>query len=355
MEENKNINEQEEKIFKDNKEEANVVGRQGVYNPGQFYFPLPITSKEDTVNNINTSRVTFYNQVATSDKTRKILLFSFLGIFLLIAVLLLINPVLVNNLFTPLIVIFVVFLLVTYFITSSNKRKRNMFMDEYRYHYFINIDSYCYYQVGFSNIELSYNTKIDLEEVQKIGCYENITSCPSRDMVKGTMFGVKFTSFDALIKTKIAMDEKSVEKIVFSGKLFSFDLQSKKAGKMFIYLKGCGDSFPTELKGMEEVDIKDLKKEYKVFSSYANPNQILNKKCIDTLNKFNIDDVVEDIIITISNQGTFFGLSLTSEYMTIPYQNDVNDKFLLHYKKNLENIAMFVAALSANHKISSEE
>ena len=96
MEENKNINEQEEKIFKDNKEEANVVGRQGVYNPGQFYFPLPITSKEDTVNNINTSRVTFYNQVATSDKTRKILLFSFLGIFLLIAVLLLINPVLVN-------------------------------------------------------------------------------------------------------------------------------------------------------------------------------------------------------------------------------------------------------------------
>ena len=230
MEENKNINEQEEKIFKDNKEEANVVGRQGVYNPGQFYFPLPITSKEDTVNNINTSRVTFYNQVATSDKTRKILLFSFLGIFLLIAVLLLINPVLVNNLFTPLIVIFVVFLLVTYFITSSNKRKRNMFMDEYRYHYFINIDSYCYYQVGFSNIELSYNTKIDLEEVKKIGCYENITSCPSRDMVKGTMFGVKFTSFDALIKTKIAMDEKSVEKIVFSGKLFSFDLQSKKAG-----------------------------------------------------------------------------------------------------------------------------
>ena len=121
MEENKNINEQEEKIFKDNKEEANVVGRQGVYNPGQFYFPLPITSKEDTVNNINTSRVTFYNQVATSDKTRKILLFSFLGIFLLIAVLLLVNPVLVNNLFTPLIVIFVVFLLVTYFITSSSK------------------------------------------------------------------------------------------------------------------------------------------------------------------------------------------------------------------------------------------
>ena len=73
------------------------------------------------------------------------------------------------------------------------------------------------------------------------------------------------------------------------------------------------------------------------------------------IDKFNIDDVVEDIIITISNQGTFFGLSLTSEYMTIPYQNDVNDKFLLHYKKNLENIAMFVASLSANHKIGSEE
>ena len=51
---------------------------------------------------------------------------------------------------------------------------RNNEINEYKYTYFLNIDSYCYHQTGISNLELSYNSKIELDDVKKIDCYENI-------------------------------------------------------------------------------------------------------------------------------------------------------------------------------------
>lgn len=348
MEENKNVNNQEEKIFVDNKEEDTNAPKQGIFNPNQFYFPTPITSKDDTLKEINAARSIFYQQVESANKTKKILLFSFVGLFLIFAMLLLIDPEIINKLFTPLVVVFIVFLAIVYLINNSTKRKKNVFMDEYRYHYFLNIDSYCYYLKGFSNIELSYNTKIDLEEVNKISCYENITSCPTRDVVKGKIFGVDFISFDALIKTKIEMEGKQLDKIVFSGKVFKLDLKVKKAGKMFIYLKGCGDSYPTDLRNTNEVDIKDLKREYKVYSSFENPSSILTKSAVESLNKFEINEYIEDIIISITAEGIYFGLSLTTKYMTIPYQEDVDESYLNNYKKALEQISVFVASLASS-------
>lgn len=352
MEDNKNLNNQEDKIFVDNKTDALNGNKQGVFNPNQFYFPAPITSKEDTLKEVNKARCSFYGQVESASKSKKVLLISFVALFLVFAILLLVNPEIINRLFTPLVIIFVAFLVIVYLINNSTKKKRNFYMDEYRYLYFLNIDSYSYYLTGFSNIELSYNGKIDLEEVKKISCYENITSCPTRDVVVGKIFGIDFISFDALIKTSVELNAKSIEKIVFSGKLFKINLKNKKAGKIFIYLKGCGDSYPTNLRGMNEVDIKDLKKDYKVFSSLENSSLILSQNTIDVLNKFEINDYIEDIIISITNEGIYFGLSLTSKYMTIAYENDIDESYLIYLKKSLEQISLFVASLSSSKNYS---
>lgn len=347
MEENKELNNQEEKIFKDVKENVQGDGL-GKYNPGQYYFPDPVVSSEETIKNINVARETFYTYINQSNKIKKIMLFSFLGIFLLLGILLIAKPELVNQLFTPLIVVFLIFLLASFGVVSSTKKKRNFHFDQYRYHYFIAIDSYCYYQTGYSNIELSYNSKIELDEIKKIGCYENVVSAPTRDIVKGTVFGVNFFSCDALIKSEDKIDGKKVINTIFSGKLFKLDLKSKKPGKMYLYLNGCGDAHPTELKGMEPTQIKDLKKEYEVFTSFENPNTMLNKKCVESLNKLTIDDIVEDVILSISKEGVYLGISLTSEYMTIPYQNEVNDKFLKYYKKIVELVSIFVTGMLSN-------
>ena len=350
----KEISEETEKIFTDVKEEKkpNQTTRFG---PGEFYNALPFSSKEETLNNINESRSAFYLSVTHSNKIKKITLFSFLGVFLILGITMLINPDAVNKLFIPVLILFVTFLLVSFILISSMKKKRDFYFDDYKYTYFLNIDSYCYHQTGISNLELSYNSKIELDDVKKIDCYENILVSPTRDIVKGTMFGIDFKSYDLLIKTGNNLEDKNTQSVIFSGKMFNLDLLPKKNGKLVIYLKGCGDSFPTELKGLNPTSIKDLKKEYQVFTSFDYPDTMLNKKMIESLNKLNIDDVVEDIIISINKNGIFVGLSLTSTYMTIPFENDVDDKFINHYRRDIEIISSFLSASLSNKNYQKQE
>lgn len=343
---------QEEKIFTDVKPENKKA--DGVVPSGEFYSPEPVISREDTLARINAAREKFLTYANQQDKIKKIILLSFLGIFFLLAIVLLINPKLTGTLFTPLIVVFVVFLLVTYFLVQSAKKKKSIQFDEYRYRYFLAVESYCYFQLGISDLSMSYNSRIDPEEVKAMGCYENIVDAPSRDIVKGAMFGIGFTCAEVKIVTGDSGNKKN-QSALFAGKLFHFDLECKKSGKMYLYLKGCGDGFPTELQGMEEVELKDLKKEFKVFSSFERPEGMIGKKTAELLNRFVIDDVVEDIIVSISGKGVYIGLSLTRDYMTIPYENEVDGRGIDHLKNDLDLIKNLIVSLLSNKNYRKPE
>ena len=266
-----------------------------------------------------------------------------------------INAKAMASLFTPLVLIFCFFLLVTFLLVRRSKAKLNVAFDGYKYRYFSSVDSYVFYQTGISNLEFSYNSKISIDEISKIGCYDNVVKTLTRDVVKGTMFGVAFLGYDLLLKTGTDPNDNKTMSTVFSGKMFHFDIFNKKAGRMVIYLKGCGDAQPTDLKGLEPVEIKDLSKDYMVYTDYENPTSALNKKTIETLNKFKIDNVIEDIIITISKEGIYFGLSLTTENMMIPYETIIDETFLNHYKNDVEMLSTFISELlgNKNYQISS--
>ncbi len=358
MEEEKKVvttEEKEEKIFVDNKDEIIDEKNIRAFAPGHFYFPGPIISKEDTLKKINEARSTFYLFVDRSNKVKKITLFSFLGIFLIFTILLLANQSLVNVLFVPMILFFVLFLVVVYFLTTINKKKRNVAFDQYRYDYCLLFDTYCFYQTGISNLEFSYNTQIEKEKISNISCYENIIKTLTRDVVKGTMFGVKFTSYDALVRCGEEGSDRKNQSVIFSGKMFHFYLKTKKDEKMYLYLKGCGDSQPTELSGLDKINLSGLKSEYLVYSSVDNPTMLLNKTSIECLNKFKIDDVIEDVIISISSNGIYIGLSLTTKYMTIPFKDEVDDKFINHFKEDIELIKTLIASLMNNRKLTKIE
>lgn len=344
--------EKEEKIFTDVKSENRKP--DGIVRSGEFYPPEPVVSKENTLAEINEERERFCRYMDQQDKIKKVILFSFLGIFLLLAIALLVNPKLTGTLFTPLIAVFIIFLLVSYFLVQSVKKKKNIQFDAYRYKYFLSMESYCYFQLGISNLSMSYNSKVKPEEVKGIGCYERIVDTPSRDIVKGAMFGVDFSCAEVKIVTGEKGNKKN-QSVVFSGKLFHFDLESKKSGKMYLYLKGCGDGFPTELRGMEEVELKDLKKDFKVFSSFDNPETMVGKKTAEILNRFAIDNAVEDIIVSIVDKGIYVGLSLTDEFMTIPYRNEVDSRWIDHFKNDLDSMKNLIASFLGNKNYRKKE
>lgn len=326
--------------------EENKINHQMEINEN-YYYPLQTLSLEDTLKNINEERVKFYDYLSSANKVNKFTLFGFLAVLLIFLVSLLLNKENVNELFPPLMLVFVVFLIVSYFLVKNTKKRKNIAFDGYKKEYFLNIDSYCYYQTGISNLAFSYNSIVEKEAIEKIGCYENIIKTVTRDVVVGKMFGTAFTSYDLLLKSGKNISDESDHQVLFSGKMFYFDLPIKQEGKMFIYLKGCGDSHPTELEGLDKISIKGLKDDYLVFSSIK-ANNVISKKAIEVLNQIQIDQVIEDVIISISNQGIFFGISLTKEYMTIPFENEVKEDYLKHYKNDIENIKTFISVLMSN-------
>lgn len=341
MEENKNQN-----VVNQNQDELEEDLTKNI--SGDFYYPLPSSSLENTLKNINSERIKFYEYINNSNRLSKIVLFTFLGVFFIFAIVLLMNQNYINQLFSPLIFLFFIFIIVSYFLVKSNKKKRLVFFEGYKYQYFLNIDSYCYYQTGISHLQFASNGKIELDEVKNISCYDNLIQAVTRDVVVGKMFGTNFKSYDLLLKSGKNLIEKKSQSTLFSGKMFFFDLPLNKNEKVIIYLRGCGDSYPTELKGFEPRNVNGLKEGYQVFSTNEKLN-IFTSKVIESLNHFNIDKVVEDLIISISNQGIFIGFSLTKDYMTIPYDNEVSDEFLIHYKNDIELVKNFISILMSNN------
>lgn len=354
MEENKkNINQENQVV--DDKLEKQLEKNYKEFNPGEFYYPDPVVSKEETLKRANLARLSFYDFVTRTDKIKKIILIVFLVVMGGCSLAILINNELVNILFTPLLISFITTIIIIYILLAQYKKKRIFHFNQYKYNLCISIDSYCYYQTGISNLEFSYNTKIKLSEVSKIGCYENIIQTPSRDIVKGKLYGINFVSYDVLIRSGISIQDKASHKVHFSGKLFKLQLLPIKEGKMYIYLKGCGDSHPTELSGLEPVKIRDLKDEYLVFSSFENPSSMLPKKAIELLNRIKLDNVIEEVIISINENGVFVGYSLTSKYMAIPYKEEIEASFIDHYKEDIFFISNFASILSSNKNYNKLE
>ena len=95
--------------------------------------------------------------------------------------------------------------------------------------------------------------------------------------------------------------------------------------------------------------IHDITPDQNLLLSWMN---IINNSDLDAIH---IDDVVEDIIISINKNGIFVGLSLTSTYMTIPFENDVDDKFINHYRRDIEIISSFLSASLSNKNYQKQE
>lgn len=336
MEENEKIN--DEVIFKD------CVDNRYNYVHGEFYNPDSISSIDQHLDQINKKREELYLYLKSLERIKLYILIAFLAFFLAGAVMLIVNPELINSLFTLLIIVFVVFLLVIYGVVKSIKKKKTSAYSNYLKDYSLQMNTYCYYQTGISSLEFSSKGIVDQEMIEKIACYENIKSTKTRDVVIGKMFGIGFISFDCLISEEVENKKSNL----FSGKMFHIDLYPQNDQDLILYLKGCGDSYPTELKGKNEIKIKNLNDSFKAFSS-SSKNDLLNQKAIEVINKITINDHIEDVIISFNKNGIYFGLSYCSSDMIVPFKENIKKERMENLKNDVELILEFVSKI-ANSK-----
>jgi len=115
-----------------------------------------------------------------------------------------------------------------------------------------------------------------------------------------------------------------------------------------MYLRGCGDAEPTSLGDVNEVSVEELSLQWKVYSSNDNYKKIFSKPLISALNHISTDEMMNDVIISITNDKFLVGLSYSDKMMIIPLNDSFDASGIEHYKNDIEKVIEVAKAINKN-------
>ena len=239
---------------------------------------------------------------------------------------------------------------VIYFIIISNyskKTKAKLNEDSLKVldDYFSLVDSYVTNNELFSEVKFNREYKLDEDTFKNLRICKDIDSVVARDYISGKLCGYNFVAGDNCVKTK-EKDAQGNEQtyIVFLGKLFVLDIPNLvNEGRAIIYLKGKGANGPTDIEDLTKVE-GVLSEKFDVYSS-CDVNTVLNKKVKSLLEKFEVNEALVDMFITIDAEKLSFGFSYSDGVMVVPLTESLKKEDLLEYKKNVELMVEIVDSL----------
>lgn len=354
MEEKDNINEnlEEVEIIEEEKTEEVVEKKEEIVEKVEekeevirdtFYSPVEIESEDKLFETINTNQITFNNYYNKVRKTSSLIMI--ICMVVIVVLLFVLNSVLEGS-----GIVFSIIAVVAYFLIISNyskKTKNKLNEDSLRIlnEYFSLIDSYVTENKYFTEIQFNREYKLDEDTFKNLKICKNISSVVGRDYIKGKLCGYDFVAGDNCIKTQ-EKDEKGNEQnyIVFLGKLFVINIENLVSeGRAIIYLKGKGANGPTDIEDLEKVE-GILSNKFDVYSSF-NIDSLLTEKTKSLLEKFEVNDALIDMFITIDNNKISFGFSYSDGVMVVPLTESLKKEDLFEYKKNVELMVDIVKSL----------
>lgn len=354
MEEKDNINEnlEEVEIIEEEKTEEVVEKKEEIVEKVEekeevirdtFYSPVEIESEDKLFETINTNQITFNNYYNKVRKTSSLIMI--ICMVVIVVLLFVLNSVLEGS-----GIVFSIIVVVAYFLIISNyskKTKNKLNEDSLRIlnEYFSLIDSYVTENKYFTEIQFNREYKLDEDTFKNLKICKNISSVVGRDYIKGKLCGYDFVAGDNCIKTQ-EKDEKGNEQnyIVFLGKLFVINIENLVSeGRAIIYLKGKGANGPTDIEDLEKVE-GILSNKFDVYSSF-NIDSLLTEKTKSLLEKFEVNDALIDMFITIDNNKISFGFSYSDGVMVVPLTESLKKEDLFEYKKNVELMVDIVKSL----------
>ncbi len=339
IEEGKNeeiVEKKEEEIVEKVEEKEEVIR-------DTFYSPIEIESEDKLFETINNNQITFNNYYNKVRKTSSLIMI--ICMVVIVVLLFVLNSVLEGS-----GIPFSIVAVVAYFLIISNyskKTKNKLNEDSLRIlnEYFSLIDSYVTENKYFTEIQFNREYKLDEDTFKNLKICKNISSVVGRDYIKGKLCGYDFVAGDNCIKTQ-EKDEKGNEQnyIVFLGKLFVINIENLVSeGRAIIYLKGKGANGPTDIEDLEKVE-GVLSNKFDVYSSF-DIDSLLTEKTKSLLEKFEVNDALIDMFITIDNNKISFGFSYSDGVMVVPLTESLKKEDLFEYKKNVELMVDIVKSL----------
>lgn len=326
MEENK------EEIVKEEPQEAEVKSEE-VKDSGEKETKK--VSKEKTFQKIEENRKEFYDAYNKQKKQNTLLIVLFglvaIGVFLAL-----------NKYFYIALIIVVVLMVGLYFYSKTMKNTMEKKIQNYISDFYNLSNDFVFSNTPFKNLVFEPQTKMEEKEFIESGFIRGITHVGSRNMVKGNLGNVEFKVLDCVAKIVV----KNKEEVCFLGKFFTFNLENTYEYKTLIYIpsKDPNGAGPNDLEGLDEKT--ELENSHlKVWSNDPHVSQIFTKKVLDALSKFEPNDSLVDVAISIMKDKIYVALSYENELMVLPLIDPFKDGPTLQYAEDLKKVVALMEAL----------
>lgn len=306
----------------------------------KFNSPVEIVSEDSLFEKVNNNQVEFFSYYNKVRKTSTMIMVACMAVIVIL--LLLLGGT--TNIIISVVAVVVYFVIISNY---SKKTKAKLNEDSLRVldEYFSLIDSYVTDNEAFTEIQFNREYKLEENTFKNLRICKGVDSVVGRDLIKGKLCGFDFVAGDNCIKTK-EKDEKGNEQnfIVFLGKLFVLNIPNLvEEGRAVIYLKGKGANGPTDIEDLNKIE-GVLSDKYDVYAS-CDVNTVLNKKVKSLLEKFEVNETLIDMFITIEDNKMSFGFSYSDGVMVVPLTEPLKKEDILEYKKNVELMVEIVNSL----------
>ena len=352
-----------ENEVEENKEEVKEVVKEEVVEevkedtkPQDNYVELNKPDFEDCEAHVEDMRNTFYKTMSKSKNSSTIIT---IVLLLLLVLGFALSSILSAELKWISYVIFGVAILgivVTLFINSADKKKTMAKLDVYVIDFIQTIDAYAFASNdAFSSVKACKSAKLELNDIVEAHFFDTINAINSRNVVLANLNGKTLKCGELACRVpyqarelkegEVAPKRQPSESYGVFGKYITYPF-SKNFG-VIVQLEGVNFYKPTYLDGYEEIEVEGLKKDYKVYAtSKGDVKKLFNDEIlIDTLNSFNSDDVLENMFLSINENGTKICLNYNETLMEIPMQKRVVNKPYLHYKNDIEKVVKLISRL----------
>lgn len=209
--------------------------------------------------------------------------------------------------------------------------------------YFINLDSFITSNENFTDVQFNYEEKLPENAFKDLRICKDIVHVGGRDLIEGKLFSHNFVAGDNLIKTREKKEDGTEQDfIVFLGKLFVIDLPILSEGRAVIYLKGKGANGPTDI---DDLALQEnlLSDKFKVYSNEDISSVI--EKIKDSLEKYEINDLLLDMFISFDNNKIGFGFSYVDSVMSVPLLDPLKKEDIAQYKKDVDIMVEIIDSL----------
>lgn len=239
-------------------------------------------------------------------------------------------------------------LIVVYFVclmVFSKKVKAKLNEESLRVlkEYFINLDSFVTSNENFTDVQFNYEEKLPEDTFKNLRICKDIVHVGGRDLIEGKLFSHNFIAGDNLIKTREKKEDGSEQDfIVFLGKLFVVDMPTLSEGRAIIYLKGKGANGPTDI---DDLNLEEnlLSDKFKVYSN-VDISPVL-EKIKDSLEKYEINDLLLDMFISFDDKKIGFGFSYVDSVMSVPLLDPLKKEDIAQYKKDVDIMIEIISSL----------